>query len=205
MYHDEVNKLTHLIKSSLQVKNEKHREKEVVDADNLWNASLFLSKVLHKASYDFSFNNSDFQKFKVDFEKPYGIEINDKSLFDRYWLREILGQVKLSGAIDSFCYRFDEITDFRGELKFICKLQEDNKSERFESKKKFSREFLLDKIAEYEKANSLSINIKGVLFNRWSSEKDNEIGFSDMESYFKPYLEYWDDFIFLNALRKHLS
>lgn len=206
MYHDEVNKLTQLIKSSLQIKNEKHREdKEVADADNLWNASLFLSKVLHKASYDFSFTKSDFQKFKVDFEQTYGLEINDKSLFDRYWLREILGQVKLSGAIDSFCYRFDEITDFRGELKFICKLQEDNKPERFESKKKFSREFLLDKIAEYEKANSLSINIKGILFNRWSSEKDNEIGFSDMESYFKPYLEYWDDFIFLNALRKHLS
>ena len=62
MYHDEVNKLTQLIKSSLQIKNEKHREdKEVADADNLWNASLFLSKVLHKASYDFSFTKSDFQ------------------------------------------------------------------------------------------------------------------------------------------------
>ena len=53
MYHDEINKLTNLIKSSLQVKNERHREKEVIDADNIWNASFFLSKVLHKASYDF--------------------------------------------------------------------------------------------------------------------------------------------------------
>ncbi|MGV7106929.1 hypothetical protein [Flavobacterium sp. U410] len=206
MYHDEVNKLAQLIKSSLQIKNEKHiKDKEVADADNIWNASLFLSKVLHKASYNFSFTKSDFQKFKVDFEQTYGVEINDKSLFDRYWLREILGQVKLSSAIDSFCYRFDEITDFREELKFICKLQEDNKPERFESNKKFSKEYLSDKIVEYEKANTLSLNIDGVLFKRWSSEKDNEIGFSDMQSYFKPYLEYWDDFIFLNALRKYLS
>lgn len=206
MYHDEVNKLTNLIKSSLQIKNEKYREdKEVADEDNLWNASLFLSKVLYKASSDFSFTKSDFDTFKIDFERTQRLSINDNSLFERYWLREVLGQIKISAAIRSFCRTFDEILNFKEELKFICKLQEDNKPERFESKKKFSREFLVDQITEYERANSLSINIKGVLFNKWSSEKDNEIGFSDMESYFKPYLEYWDDFIFLNALRKHLS
>lgn len=205
MYHDEVNKLTQLIESSIQIKNEKHREKDVYDADNLWNSSLFLSQVLYKASYDFSFNRLDFNIFKVEFEKKQGVKIDDNFLFERYWLREILGQIKISAAIRSFCHTFDEILNFEEELKFICKLQEDNKPERFESNKKFTKEFLLDKIAEYEKANSLSINIKGVLFNKWSSEKDNEIKFSHMESYFKPYLENWNDFIFLNALTKHLS
>lgn len=205
MYHDENNKLSNLIKSSLQIKNERHREKEVIEADNLWNVSVFLSKVLYKASYDFSFTKSDFDIFKIDFERTQELKINDNSLFERYWLREILGQIKISAAIGSFCHTFDEIVNFKEELKFICKLQEEHKPERFESNKKFTKEFLLYKIAEYEKANSLSLNIDGVLFKRWSSEKDNEIGFSDMESYFKPYLEYWNDFVFLNALRKHLS
>jgi hypothetical protein len=205
MYHDEINKLTNLIKSSLQVKNEKHREKEVIDADNIWNASFFLSNVLYQAFYDFSFTKSDFDIFKSEFEKNQGVKINDNSLFERYWLREILGQIKISVAIRSFCYTFDEIVNFKEELKFICKLQEEHKPERFESNKKFTKEFLLYKIAEYEKANTLSLNIDGVLFKRWSSEKDNEIGFSDMETYFKPYLTYWDDFAFLNALNKFLN
>lgn len=205
MYHEEINKLIHLIKSSLQVKNEKHKDKEVIDADNLWNASLFLSKVLYKASYDFSFTRSDLQIFKIDFEQTYSVEISDESLFERYWLREILGQIKISSAIRSFCHTFDEIAGFKEELKFICKLQEENKAERFESSKKFTTEFLLDKISEYEKANDLSLNMNGVLFNRWSKEKNEEIEFSDTESYFKPYLEYWDDFVFLSALKKHLD
>jgi len=205
MYHDEINKLTNLIKSSLQVKNERHREKEVIDADNIWNASFFLSKVLYKASYDFSFTKSDFDIFKIDLKKNKGVNINDNSLFERYWLREILGQIKISSAIRSFCHTFDEIVNFKEELKFICKIQEENKPKRFESNKKFTKEFLLDKISEYETANSLSLDVDGVLFKRWSSQKDDEIEFSHMESYFKPYIEYWDDFTFLNALLKHLN
>lgn len=205
MYSDEVNKLTQLIKNSLQIKNERHREKEVIEADNLWNASLFLSKVLHKASYNFSFTRSDFDIFKVEFEKNQGVNINDNSLFERYWLREILGQIKMSAAVRTFCHTFDEIVDYKEELKFICRLQEEKKSKRFESNKKFTKELLLDKISKYERANSLSLNIDGVLFKRWSKEKDDEIEFSHMESYFKPYLTYWDDFAFLNALSKFLN
>ncbi|MBB4808176.1 hypothetical protein HNP38_003516 [Chryseobacterium defluvii] len=92
--YPETTDLNHLIKSSLQIKNEKHKEKEVTDEDNLWNTSLFLSNVLYKASsYNFSFTKSDFKSFKINFEQTEGIKIDETSLFGRYWLREVLEQI----------------------------------------------------------------------------------------------------------------
>lgn len=199
-----IGNLIDTIKSSHQKRKNAFKEVKAIDADNIWQASIFFSKVLHKASAYYSFNTEEFEKFKTLFESEHNVKVNDKALFKKFWLRNVFGSIKIAAAIESFCFTFDQILEYKEELKFLIEFQEKNKPAKFESKKKFEKQFLLDQITQYEKLNKLSLKKEGVFFNRWSNEKEGKIEFSDIEFYFKPYLDSWNDFVFINELRKHL-
>lgn len=202
--HEAIVSLVNLIKSSHQKRENHYREHLALDAENLWNASMFFSKILHKASADYSFNYEEFAEFKLNFETEYKFTVNDSSLFKKYWLRNVFGTIKIAAAIESFCHTFDEIIQYKEELEFLIKFQENHKPAKFESNRKFEKTYLQDQISQYKKSNGISLNEKGIFFNRWSREVEGKIEFSDMEAYFKPYIENWNDFIFINRLKKHL-
>src|SRR5690606_37164609 len=99
-----IGSLVNLIKSSHQKRKKHYKEHLALDEDNIWNASMFFSKVLHKASKYYSFNNKEFEKFQTSFETQYCVTVNEKVLFEKHWFRNVLRTIKIAAAIESFCH-----------------------------------------------------------------------------------------------------
>jgi len=165
------------------------------EADLLWDASRFFAALIYNSEpFGWYKTYEQFQEFKTEYELSTGIKIDDKKLFEKFWLRNVLGFIEVSGGISSLCYRFKEIKDYQNELLFWLEFQ---KAHSGEKGREIEKSLVDIAIAEYETSNAVSLNSEGIYFSRWVSIKDNKVEYSNMEVYFKHFVDYWDDFAFL--------
>lgn len=112
--------LVNFISTHTLDKGIKYKEKDALESDLSWNASLFFAKAIHLAEpKGREFTLKQFRQFKKDYEDRNEIKINTDTLFQRFWLRNILGKIKVAGTVSSACSRFNEISEFKQELQFL--------------------------------------------------------------------------------------
>lgn len=179
-----------------------YKEQEALDADFKWNASLFFAKAIHLAeTKSKEFTPNQFNKFKKEYEQNTGKSINTESLFDQYWLRTVLGKVKIAGTVYSACNYFERISNYKKELEFLVKEFPEGKER---SNKLTKDEF--DKIKlKYESDHSTTLDKKGLFMKDWFSEKEEIVQISQMNYFFKAFLDSWDEFEFLSEYNKQVS
>ena len=177
-------------------------DNEAIEEELEWRPSLFLAKVIYLAEPVVpKFSTHQLNEFKNKFEAKSEKQINLHVLFEKFWLRNVLNQVRIAGAVSDACRSFRKIRDFKEELTFLLIHFPDgsNKDENL-SKEEF------EKIKHnYEHEHNLHLNDIGLYNSNWLSISVDTIEISDIKYYFKPYLDYWDDFDFLSALEKQLS
>lgn len=179
-----------------------NREDHKAVEENLkWNASLFFAKAIHEAKpRKRELTLEEFNQFKKDYKGQNG-QIDTDTLFQKYWLRNVLGRIKIAGTVSSACHTFSEISRFKNELKFLLeKFPEGKQGEEKLTEEEF------DKIkSKYESKHNLILNDEGLNKPSWLSKSDDGVTISKINIYFKPYLDHWDEFEFLSAYKEQIS
>jgi hypothetical protein len=183
----------HTVDKKINYPNSKVKEENLK-----WNASLFFAKAIHLAKpRERELTLREFNQFRKDYEDRNG-QIDTDSLFQKYWFRNVLGKIKISGALSSACYRFSKISDFKDELEFL--------HQEFEKGIKNLPRNDFDQVRkEYEIRNKLTLDEKGLFEPQWLSFSDDHIDISNIDIYFKPYLDHWEDFQFLLKYKEYIS
>lgn len=172
-----------------------HVDQEILDQDKTWNVSYFFARLLYLArplGYELSLK--EFNKLRKAYEKKHG-RVKLDELFEKYWLREILGFVEVAGTVSSVCFDFKKISNYKQELTFLVEYVKTAK----ELKNIPSQDFA-KAVAQYEKKHELTLNKEGLYQQSWLREKDRVIELSNIERHYKPYLSYWNELSFLSTL-----
>jgi hypothetical protein len=183
-------------------KKNNNKEKDALESEIEWNASLFFAKAIHLAQpREKDFSLEQFKKFKKDYESSNDKQIDTDKFFENFWLRNVLGKIKIAGTVSSACFSFDRISSYKNELEFLFNKFPDGK----EGKSKITKVEFNQIKEQYEIETNLILNEEGIYKQNWLSEKDDNIQVSNINYYFKFYLDYWEEFQFLSSYKKQIS
>ncbi|MTI21130.1 hypothetical protein E1176_08870, partial [Fulvivirga sp. RKSG066] len=177
-------------------------EKEALEEDLKWGVSLFLAKAIHLAKpRDQTYSLDQFNQFKSQYEQDNGKQINTESLFQKFWLRNVLSTIKVAGTVSSACNTFQKIHKYQNELTFLYSSIPDGAKK---NSKLTKHDFELIR-KEYEKKNNLTLSDVGLFESNWLSASEDTVEISNINFYFKPYLDYWKEFEFLCAYQNQIA
>lgn len=191
------------IKSFLEsfvTKNDlQHLKKNALEADIKWNASNFFAHLLYESEQIISEKSiNEFNEFVDSFNTQNGILINVDSIFEKYWLRNVLGKIKIPSTIISICNVFIRIKGLKNELKFLSSFYT---KEPEENRKKIDKKYFEKKLKEYEIDNSLKLNLEQIYKQQWLSLKDGVVKLSAIDIHFEPFIKFWNEFLFISKLK----
>lgn len=198
---DKFKELLSLVSSYTNDRVTNHNDQDAIEANLKWNASLFIAKAIYLAEpIENDLSIGEFIKFYKDYEDTNG-KVDSDSLFERHWLRNVLGKVQIAGIVSSACSTFSKIASLKNELIFLYEeLPERSKQYKILTKKEF--EAIKH---EFEKRNNLTLNDESLYREKLLSESDGEINISKINYYYKPYLDHWGDFEFLTEYKSKIS
>src|ERR1700744_2804044 len=108
----------------------KFRENEspiALNGDILWDASRFWAYILYKGeSISVTGSETTYAEFKADYEIKRSATINDEKLFERFWLRKVLGFIEIPGTISFANFTFKDIKNYKRELEFWTQFQKES-------------------------------------------------------------------------------
>lgn len=198
--HEQAKALTQLLKNNSEKSSERHVDKEVIESDLLWESSRFWANVIYKSQPITKKITPVNLKITVyEYEVQNNVKIDIEGLFNRFWIREILGQIEIPGAVSSACNNaYKKLKSRKKELIFMV----DISSQIEQANRKINKPDFQTIISEYNKSNATAIDIDSIVDGKtgWASEKGDIIELSDIEYYFKPFLDHWDDFGFIEYL-----
>lgn len=183
-----------------EAKTEKHpypKDEGACDADLAWEASRFFATLIHKAEPLGLYKSFEqYEDFKERYQNSNNILIDDATLFQQCWLRNILGFVEVTGGVSSLCFRFNEISEYKNEILFWLEFQQNHEKS---GKRTVEKNHIESAVELYERQYHMQLDRKGVFFNKWTSTKEGLIEYADFQVYFKQYIDHWDDFAFISA------
>lgn len=178
------------------------KDQKAIDADLLWDASRFWATITHKSSSaSEKITYSEFLNYKSHYEAQHNITINSDGLFDRFWLRKVLGLVEIPGGISRLGYTFEKISKHKDEFKFLDYLY----SSQPEKVKCIDKNQILPILEDYNKTNHTNIVIENIWGLKEFEIKDDIIKLDNFEHYYLPFLIYWDDFEFIINLKNEYN
>lgn len=198
--HEQAKALTQLLKNNSEKSSERHVDKEVIESDLLWESSRFWANVIYKSQpITKKITPVNLKAIVSQFEVDNNVKVDTEELANKFWIREILGQIEVPGAVFSACnYTYKKLKNRKDELIFMVDI-----SPQIEQvNRKIDRANFQTIISEYNKNHVARIDIDSILNSKtgWGSEKDGVIELSSIEYYFKPFLDHWDDFGFIEYL-----
>src|SRR5258706_11862190 len=73
---------------------------EAHEADVEWNASRFWATVIHRSTHSsYSITVEQFETFKLAYQLQNGVTIDADSLYNKFWLRRILGFIEIPAGM----------------------------------------------------------------------------------------------------------
>lgn len=187
--------IKHFINSYTHQAYSRHIDKDVTEADLLWDSSRFWAQIIHKsAPMREKMTHKEFLDYKQQYEAKNNIIIDSDALFDRFWLRNVLGFIEVPGGIQHLCHTFGKISKSKDEFDFIDSLY----SGLPKDNKKIAKIDIESKLSDYNIINKTTINVDAI-YNRFEIKNDT-VELSNYEYYYAPFLTYWQDFQFLFTL-----
>lgn len=195
-FHAEVEKIKEFLDRCYIKHNYDHSSAVALNADVVWDAARFWAFILYKGnSVSITGSLEEYLMFKSDYETTTGSQIEDKSLFERHWLRKVLGFIEIPGTISFANFTFKDIEPFQEELKFLFTFQP---SSEFDSPT-YDKAVVEAARKDYEISQGVTLSNKGLYESRWARIKDGKVSMSNLEVYFKQYKDNWELFKFLSA------
>ncbi|TWI77961.1 hypothetical protein IQ13_4203 [Lacibacter cauensis] len=199
---DSINELKTFLLQITEKQIKRNKEIAANEADLSWEAARFFAEIIDKSTAPVNLKTYDqFATIKKDFEAINNLNINESELFNKFWLRNVLGYVKISEGIRSLLFNFNNIKAYKNELDFWLQFQKKKKGDRRKQEKN-----IIDQAArKFESERKIKLNPEGIYLNRWTKIEDDIIEYSDFEIYFKQYIDNWNDFLFLSEFDTHTT
>lgn len=171
--------------------------KKAYDSNKLWNASLFFCKITLASNLNRRlFRTNDFAKFVTKYNIQNAKKIDADTLFNRFWLRKVLGFVHIPDAVRVVTNDYEKYKNHKNELSFLRSLYHNHPDQTIEEST------LEVQILEYEKENGIKISRKWIADTHWiKPSKDKEILKIGNVDYLFNLLDNWDVFAFLYAFK----
>lgn len=183
-------------------RDRRNADQKAIEENLKWNASLFFAKAIYLTKpIEKELTLEEFEQFKNNYENQNDKQINTAALFQKYWLRNILGKIKIAGTVSLGCHEFSSISGFRNELTFLFEEFTEGK----EGKEEIVRNDFDQIRHKYEEKNNLKLSDEGLYKSNWFSESGEIIQIFNINHYFKPFLDYWEEFEFLSIYKDHIS
>ncbi|MBA0885138.1 hypothetical protein [Flavobacterium undicola] len=197
MIQENIKEIQNIIKP-FKFKWKNHKNEKAFEADINWNASIFFSKIIITAKVsDYYWSKNKLESFTSDYNSKNDTTIDINSLIDKYWIREVVGLIKIPDAIRKITYDFEQKQNYQQELIFLRELYKNNNSKQEISKKDYS-----EYLKEYKKNNQLSLD-ETWLTKHWitsKKEEDENVKIGNIDYYFT-LLDNWNDIHFLYSLK----
>jgi hypothetical protein len=105
---------------------------EATKAEYNWCASRFWASIIYQSiAITSNISELEFSQFKTQYEEVNGVTVDTDRLFDRLWLRRVLGFVEIPGSMVSAHFTFERIADAKPELEFLLNyIQQNTTSDR---------------------------------------------------------------------------
>ncbi len=173
------------------------RPNKADDANKLWNASLLFSKIALASKRNRRlFTTNDFEKFVTKYNTQNSTAIDADTLFNRFWLREVLGYVHIPDAVRVVTNDYEKYENLKGEIFFLRNLYRNHPDQTIEEST------LKTQILEYEAENGIKISRKWIADTHWiKPSKNKEILKIGNVDYLFNLLDNWDVFAFLYAFK----
>lgn len=196
---EETKELSRLLEQTIVPPNTRDQNQSTLEAAVLWNAPEFFAKILSLAEpMGYECTKEEFNAFHKQYELENAIEIDSEGLFEKHWLRNVLGFVHIAGVVSSVCWSFDKIKEHKNETQFLV----DFYLADTEKNKKITKPLLEFAMDAFDQKNGITLDREFIYTKGgWLSEKDGKIELCSMDSYYTPYLKYWNEFLFLNAFK----
>ncbi|MFA5297111.1 MAG: hypothetical protein WC389_02770 [Lutibacter sp.] len=167
------------------------------DANKLWNASLLFCKIaLASKTNRRLFTTNDFEKFVTKYNIQNSTVINTDPLFNRFWLREVLGFVHIPDAVRVVTNDYEKYQKHKDEFFFLRNLYQNNPDQTI-AESSFEVQIL-----EYEEETGIKISRKWIADTHWvKPSKDKDIFKIGNVDYLFNLLENWDVFAFLYTFK----
>jgi hypothetical protein len=199
--YEKATELKALLDSKTTIRTNHNLDQQVLEEDLNWSTLLFLAKAVHLAlPLNCEYTAESFCHFKRQYEIRTGVPFNTQRLFEKFWLRNIMGYIEMAGSVHPAILTYDKISEYRNELQFLSEFTQGIPAER----RAIPETDLRAAIDDFELRNNIRLSNDGVYFNQWLSKgkDDGTVSISPIDIYFRPYLVYWEEFQFLSALKK---
>ncbi|UOY07221.1 hypothetical protein L0P88_01400 [Muricauda sp. SCSIO 64092] len=171
---------------------------EVIRDSQVWNAPLFFAEVLWNSNRPIKgIDRKSFDVLVKKYNSKYeSANVND--IFNRFWLREILGFIHIPSAVRSVLFDYEKHKMHYKELQFLNEVSGDSQdwtTDKFEYEaKKFATE------------NEIEVDTEWLLGSGFIKKSEVENSFKiRFSEYYSTLIEYWKDFQFLNYLKLQLQ
>ena len=192
-------KIKHFIQNYTTNGFNRQKDTKAIEADLLWDASRFWAYIIHKASpIREKMTYPEFIEYKLQYEVQNNIIINSDDLFQRFWLRNVLGFVEIPGGISYLFHTFEKMLEIKAEFKFIDYLF----FQLPENDKKIDKNQVEPILENYNKTNKTNIPIDNIWKSNKFDIKNDILNLNNFEHYYSPFFTYWDDFQFLVNLKR---
>jgi len=157
---------------------------------------LFCKIVLGSKASKRLFARKDFERFKDQYEQQNAVVIDSDSLFERFWLREVLSVVHIPDAVRVVTNDYEKYCNHHNEILFLKYIYRNN-SDQTIADIEFEKQIL-----KFEEVNSIKISRKWIVDTHWiKPSKDKDILKIGNVDYLFNLLENWDVFAFLYAFK----
>lgn len=194
---EKIERIQNIIKP-FEIDRNYNKNDKALQVDINWNASIFFAKILIKAVIPKNYcSKEDVEKFSKKYKTENNVSIDIDSLFNKFWLREVLGKIHISDAVRKVIYDFEKNQSYKNELFFVrevyktCQTKTINKTEY----QKF--------ITQYEIENDVNLDEEWLSANwiKTSKKSEDDIDVGNI-IYYSVLLDNWEEFEFFYKLKK---
>jgi len=174
----------------------RHKNEKAKNAKLLWNAPAFFGKiVLQSKSNNFLETVEYFEKFVADYNKNNSVKIQLNELFQKHWLRSVLGFVHIPPAVRSVVFDYEKFRGYKYELLLLRQLGEKH------SNAKTTLPEYEKALSDFQEHHNIIINEDWLEENKRITNTGGIIKIAPVDYYFM-LLDNWEVFAFLYNFRE---
>lgn len=199
LFHEQINELDGFIKRHREYNVLESRDPSSKDANLTWKASNLLAELLYTAKgYYYTTDPQSVEHLCNDFYSRNNVSIDVDELLSKFWLRKVLGRIRIAGKLNSELTEFKNVQPFLTELRFLLETEKKYKLPELDTVTGLTREIVESEISAYEDIHGLHLNPEGIYYRRWFDPNENR--FTSLDIYFKHFSDAANEYSFLLAL-----
>ena len=171
-------------------------DRQFIDKSTLWNPEHFLSKVILAGEISV-IKTDELPAIVQEFEAKHNLTVSLDSLYDKFWLRSVMGYVEIPTTILYAVSRFEDIKDHIKELTFLKQIS-------ITDDLKVSKELFDEKLVKFSVSEKIQIDFNADQL-KYFINKEGDMYKLSHPAYYEHFVDFEKDFIFLNHLKAKMS